>query len=460
MAEIARDAAPLTVEAMAEHLADGCKPASAHRIGSEHEKFVFRTADNGVVPYGPDAQGRGGIEALLKAHERYGWTGLYEDSDNGPTLIAMEREGGNISLEPGGQFELSGAPLEDVHQVCAEIGQHLTETKAIAGELGIGFLTLGHAPIWRRDQIPVMPKGRYAIMRAYMPKVGRLGLDMMFRTCTVQANLDFESEADMVAKFRLSLALQPIATALFANSPFVDGAPTGYLSSRARVWTDTDPDRTGMLGFVFQDGFGFETYARYALDVPMYFVRRNGRYIDASGQSFRAFMAGELPALPGERPTIKDWSDHLTTLFPEVRLKTYLEMRGADTGPPDRLCALAALWIGLFYDKAALAAAWDLVKSWSLEDHERLRIDAGRLGLKAVVAGRTAQAVAQDVLAIAREGLKRRARLSGGFLDETGYLGPLDEIAASGITPAERWLELYNGAWAGDLTRIYEAAAY
>jgi glutamate--cysteine ligase len=283
---------------------------------------------------------------------------------------------------------------------------------------------------------------------------------MMFRTCTVQANLDFASEADMIAKFRVSLALQPIATALFANSPFVDGAPTGYLSSRARVWTDTDPARTGMLGFVFADGFGFETYANYAADVPMYFVKRDGRYIDASGQSFRAFMAGELPALPGETPTIKDWSDHLTTLFPEVRLKTYLEMRGADAGPPGRLCALAALWIGLFYDPAALAAAWDLCKGWTIEDHDRLRLDAARVGLKAQVAGRSARDIAVDVLAIARGGLKRRARLSGGFTDETGYLAELDEIADSGITPAERWLDLYNGAWGGDLSRIYAAAAY
>ena len=460
MADIARDDPPLTVEAMAEHLANGCKPPGQHRIGSEHEKFVFRTGAHDPVPYAQDADGRGGIHALLTGHERFGWTGVYEDDVFGHTLIGMERDGGNISLEPGGQFELSGAPLEDVHQVCAEIGRHLTETKAIAGELGLGFLALGHAPVWRRDQIPVMPKGRYAIMRAYMPKVGGLGLDMMFRTCTVQANLDFASEADMVTKFRVSLALQPIATALFANSPFVDGKPTGWLSSRARVWTDTDPDRTGMLGFVFQDGFGFETYARYALDVPMYFLKRGGRYIDASGQSFRAFMAGELAAAPGERPTIKDWSDHLTTLFPEVRLKTYLEMRGADAGPPDRLCALAALWIGLLYDPAALAAAWDLCKAWTIQDHDGLRTDVARLGLQAAVAGRSVRDVALDVLAIAREGLKRRARLSGGFLDETGYLNVLDEIAESGITPAQRWLTQYEGPWGGDLTPIYEAAAY
>jgi len=460
MAENEQDGPPLTLLAMAEHLASGCKPVSQHRIGSEHEKLVFRQSDRRPVAYGADAEGRGGIHALLVAHERYGWSGVYEASLDGQTLIGMERDGANISLEPGGQFELSGAPLDNVHEVCAEIGRHLTETKAIARELELGFLSLGHTPDWRRNEIPVMPKGRYAIMRAYMPKVGDLGLDMMFRTCTVQANLDFASEADMVAKFRLSLALQPIATALFANSPFVEGEPTGYVSSRARVWTDTDPDRTGMLGFVFEDGFGFEAYARYALDVPMYFVKRRGLYIDASGQSFRAFMAGELPALPGERPTMKDWSDHLTTLFPEVRLKTYLEMRGADAGPPGRLCALAALWLGLLYDPAAQAAAWDLCKGWSIADHDRLRLDAARLGLKAQIAGRSAQDVARDVLVIAREGLKRRARLSGGLTDETSYLAELDAIADSGVTPAERWLALFNGPWGGELAPIYEAAAY
>ncbi len=452
---------PLTPHALAEHLADGCKPTHLHRVGSEHEKFVFRTADHSPVPYEADAQGRGGIHALLDGQARFGWSPVLEARpDGGETLIGMSRDGASLSLEPGGQFELSGAPLDNVHQICAEIGRHLTETKTIAGELGLGFLGLGHQPVWRRDQIPVMPKGRYAIMRAYMPKVGGLGLDMMFRTCTVQANLDFASEADMVAKFRLSLALQPVATALFANSPFVDGQPTGWLSSRARVWTDTDAARTGMLGFVFQDGFGFETYANYALDVPMYFVKRDGLYIDASGQSFRDFMAGQLPALPGERPTMKDWADHLTTLFPEVRLKTYLEMRGADTGPPSRLCALAALWTGLLYDAAAQAAAWDLCKAWTIADHDALRLDAARLGLKAQVAGRSLQDVAKDVLAIAREGLKRRARVNASLLDETIYLADLEAIADSGITPAERWLELYHGAWAGDLSPIYEAGAY
>ncbi|HKT52992.1 MAG TPA: glutamate--cysteine ligase [Caulobacteraceae bacterium] len=460
MAETVLDRPPLRFEDLAQRLASGCKPKAEFRVGAEHEKFVFRLGTHEPVPFGADDQGRGGIQALLTGVERFGWAGVYEDGPNGHALIALVRGGAGITLEPGGQFELSGAPLETVHDVCEEISQHLSETKHVAGELGLGFLALGFAPQWTRAQIPVMPKGRYAIMRSYMPKVGGRGLDMMFRTCTVQANLDFSSEADMVAKFRLSLALQPIATALFANSPFVEGRPSGLLSSRAQVWADTDADRTGMVPFVFEKGFGFETYARYALDVPMYFVKRDERYIDASGQSFRAFMAGELPALPGERPTMKDWDDHLSTLFPEVRLKTYLEMRGADAGPKERLCALTALWMGLLYDDAALAAAWDLCKHWSPDDRERLRTEVPRLGLKTEVAGRTARDVARDVVAIAREGLKRRARLGAAFTDETGYLAELEEIAETGITPAERLLDLYHGPWRGDVTPIYEAAAY
>ena len=456
MTETLCDERPLAFDDLVGALAKGCKPRADFRIGSEHEKFVFHTADYTAVPYEPN-----GIHALLQGLTRYGWNPVTEHRpDGGETLIALARSGASVSLEPAGQFELSGAPLETVHEVCGEIAAHLKEAKTVAGELGVGFLSLGFAPVWRREDTQIMPKGRYQIMRDYMPKVGKLGLDMMLRTCTVQANLDFSSEADMAAKFRLSLALQPLATALFANSPFLEGKPSGLLSSRANVWTDTDPDRTGMLGFVFEDGFGFDTYVRYALDVPMYFVKRNGLYIDVAGQSFRAFMEGKLPGLPGERPTLKDWEDHLSTIFPEVRLKTYLEMRGSDTGPPDRLCALAALWIGLLYDDAAMAAAWDLCKHWKVEDHERLRADAARHGMRTMVAGRSLQDLAKDVLTIAREGLNRRNRLSGSMTNETGFLGPLDEIAESGITPAERWLELYNGEWGGDISRVYEAAAY
>jgi glutamate--cysteine ligase len=452
MADVVSDERPLTFQDLVAWFEAGNKPKSAWRVGAEHEKFVFRLGSYEPVAY----DGPAGIHALLNGLKRFGWAPVME----GETIIGLERNGANVSLEPGGQFELSGAPLQDMHEICDETGNHLAEVKAVADELGLGFLGLGHTPLWRRDEVPIMPKGRYKIMREYMPKVGNLGLDMMFRTCTVQANLDFGSEADMVLKFRTSLALQPICTALFANSPFVEGKPSGYVSSRARIWTDTDPDRTGMLGFVFEDGFGFETYARYALDVPMYFAKRGDRYIDLSGKSFRKFMDGDLPEMPGQRPSIKDWADHTTTLFPEVRLKQYLEMRGADAGPWSRLCALPALWTGIFYDDAALAAAWDLAKHWSVDDHERLRADVARIGLKAQIAGRSVQDVAKDMVAIAKEGLKRRNRLSGGMVDETGYLAELEEIADSGITPAERLLELYHGPWKGDVRRVFEDFAY
>ena len=369
-------------------------------------------------------------------------------------LIGLEHGMANVSLEPGGQFELSGAPFANCHDIAAETARHLDEVKRVGGELDLGFLGLGHDPLWSRADTPVMPKGRYDIMRAYMPTVGGLGLDMMLRTCTVQANLDFSSEADMAAKFRLSLALQPLATALWANSPFAEGKPTGWLSTRARVWTDTDPDRTGLLGFVFEDGFGFDRYTDYALDVPMYFVKRDGAYVNTAGRSFRAFMEGRLPELPGERPTLKDWNDHLTTAFPEVRLKTYLEMRGSDVGAQAMLDALPAFWAGLLYDPAALAASWDVAKGWTREEREALRVDAARVGLKAQVAGRSLQDVAKDVLAIAAEGLSRRG------MDEAGFLAPLNEIAATGLTAADRLLEKFNGPWNGDVRKAYEELAY
>jgi len=456
MADVVVDDRPLVFDDLIAWIAKGEKPAQAWRVGAEHEKFVFRLDSHDPVPY----DGPAGIFALLEGLKRFGWAGVYEPSDRGDVLIGLQRGLANVSLEPGGQFELSGAPLETMHDICAETGQHLEEVKTVADELGLGFLGLGFTPVWRRQDVPVMPKGRYDIMRRYMPKVGGLGLDMMLRTCTVQANLDFGSEADMVAKFRTSLALQPVVTALFANSPFIEGKPSGFLSARANVWTDTDPDRTGMLDFVFQDGFGYEAYVNYALGVPMYFAKRNDRYVDLAGKSFRRFMDGELAELPGERPGLKDWADHVTTIFPEVRLKQYLEMRGADSGPWGRLCALPALWTGIFYDAAALAAAWDLAKAWTPEQHNALRADVARRGLKAQIAGRTVQDVAKDMLAIAREGLRRRNRLSGGLVDETGYLAELDEIADSGITPAERLLEQYHGPWRGDAGKVFETHSY
>jgi glutamate--cysteine ligase len=457
MAETTCDDRPLAFADLVSWFSEGGKDPSQFRVGAEHEKFVFRLADHAPVPY----DGEAGIRALMEGLMRFGWAGTYELSPTGgQTLIGLSRGQANVSLEPGGQFELSGAPLHTMHDICEETGQHLEEVKTVAAELGLGFLGLGFTPIWKRDEVPIMPKGRYKIMREYMPKVGSMGLDMMFRTCTVQANLDFADEADMVAKFRVSLALQPIATALFANSPFTEGKPNGFLSARANVWADTDNDRTGLLDFVFEDGFGFERYARYALDVPMYFVKRDGRYLDVAGRSFRDFLDGRLPELPGERPTLKDWVDHTSTIFPEVRLKQYLEMRGADAGPWSRLCALPALWAGLLYCPDCQAAAWELCRDWTGEERLALRDDAARVGLQAKVAGRTAQDVAKDMLAIAHEGLKRRDHLSAGMVDETGYLAEVEEIAETGVTAAQRLLDLYHGPWHGDASQVFEACAY
>jgi len=437
--------------ALIDYFATGEKPRARFRIGAEHEKFVFHNSDLSRPAYA----GTDGIEALLKGLTRFGWAEVYEKG----RLIALSRDGASVTLEPGGQFELSGAPLETVHAIAAETARHIDEVKVVGGELGLGFLGVGFSPLWSREQTPVMPKGRYNIMRAYMPKVGNLGLDMMLRTSTIQANLDYESEADMVLKFRVSLSLQPLATALFANSPFTEGKPNGFLSARANVWTDTDPDRTGLLAFVFEDGFGYERYAQYALDVPMYFVKRDD-YIDASGQSFRAFLKGELPALPGARPTMDDWGDHLTTLFPEVRLKKYLEMRGADGGPQSHINALAAFWAGILYDQTALEAAWDLVKRWRHEDRLEWRARAAKTGLKGEIAGRAVTDWAREALEIAEAGLKRRGLLSESGQDESIYLAPLFEIADSGVTLADRWLEKYHGEWGGKVEPVYQAAAY
>ena len=437
---------------LVEWLEAGCKPKPRWRIGTEHEKFCFRLSDLKRLPYeGPD-----GIGALLEGLQRFGWAAVEEDG----RVIALTQDNGAITLEPGGQFELSGAPVRTIHETCAEVHTHLHQVKEVAAELGIGLIGLGFDPKWRREDVPWMPKGRYKIMRDYMPKRGGLGLDMMLRTCTVQVNLDYASEADMVRKFRASLALQPVATALFANSPFKEGKPNGFLSYRSHVWTDTDPDRTGILPFVFEPGMGFERYVDYLLDVPMYFVFREGRYLDASGQSFRDFLKGRLPALPGEIPTTGDFADHVTTVFPEVRLKRYLEMRGADGGPWKRLCALPALWVGLLYDEGALAAADELTRGWTLEDHQHLRREVPRLGLKTPFRGGTVQDLARRVLSLSLEGLTVRARATGYGKDETCFLDPLMEIAESGVTPAEELLARYHGRWNGSVDPVFREYAY
>ena len=437
---------------LVDYLARGCKPAPEWRIGTEHEKFGYHLENLRPLEY----EGDHGIRAMLEGLQRFGWQPVME----GENVIALSMGGASVSLEPGGQFELSGAALETLHQTCDEVHTHLAQVKEVAGEIGAGFIGLGFNPKWTRADMPLMPKGRYGLMRRYMPTKGDLGLDMMFRSCTVQVNLDFASEADMVKKFRVGLALQPIATALFANSPFTEGRPNGFLSFRSHIWTDTDPDRTGMLPFVFEDGFGFEAYADHALDVPMYFVYRDGKYIDATGQSFRSFMAGELPALPGERPTIRDWEDHLTTLFPEVRMKRFLEMRGADGGPWARLCALPALWVGLLYDGAALDAAWDLVKDWTDEERETLRSEVPRTALATKFRGRTVRDIAAEVIAIAESGLKSRERQGSTAPDETEYLEALQLIVDRGTTPAEELLERFHGRWQGSVDPLFTECAY
>lgn len=437
---------------LAAYLESGNKPASDWRIGTEHEKFAYRLSDLRPLPYdGPD-----GIGALLQGLTRFGWEPVEENGH----VIALTQGLANITLEPGGQVELSGAPLETIHQTCCELHNHLRQVKTVGGELGIGMIGLGFQPKWAYGDIPWMPKGRYAIMRAYMPKKGKLGLDMMARTCTVQVNLDYSSEADMVKKFRVSLALQPIATALFANSPFTEGRPNGFQSFRSHIWTDTDADRCGDLPFVFEDGFGFERYADHALDVPMYFVYRDGKYIDASGQSFRDFIDGRLPALPGEVPRMTDWTDHLTTLFPEVRLKKYLEMRGADGGPWRRLCALPAFWTGLLYDGTALDAAWDMVKDWTAEERAELRATAPRLGLRAPFRGRTLREVAAEALDVSRSGLARRNRRDNWGDDECHFLDTLYAIVGAGRSPSDELLARFHGEWGGSVDKVFEEYAY
>ncbi len=433
------------------YLERGAKPREHWRIGTEHEKFGYSLDDLRPLPY----EGPAGIRAMLEGLGRFSWRPVLEEGK----VISLEMDGQAITLEPGGQLELSGAPLATLHETCDEVNTHLDQVKTVAGELGVAFLGLGFQPKRPRAEIPVMPKERYGIMRRYMPTRGTLGLDMMLRTCTVQVNLDVASEADMVKKFRVALALQPVATALFANSPFTEGKPNGFLSYRSQIWTDTDPDRCGILPFVFEDGMGFERYAEHALDVPMYFVYRQG-YVDAAGQSFRDFLDGKLAALPGERPTLKDWEDHLTTLFPEVRLKQFLEMRGADGGPWRRLCALPALWVGLLYDDGALDAAWDLVKDWSAEERAEMRAEVPKRALGTQVGGRPLVELAAQVLEIAAAGLKARARLDAFGEDEAHFLDALRTIVASDKTPAEELLEAYEGPWAGDIDRVFEEYAY
>jgi glutamate--cysteine ligase len=441
-----------TKRQLIEDFAAGAKPRDAWRIGTEHEKLGFDKTT--LKPL--DFDGELSVRSVLERLTRFGWEAVMEG--NNPT--ALTRSGSTITLEPGGQLELSNAPLDDLHETSLENARHINELKQVGEEIGAGFIGIGFPPEWTREDMHWMPKARSRIMRAYMPKKGALGLDMMLRTCTVQANLDFKSEADMVKKFRVSLALQPFATALFANSPFLEGADSGYKSYRSHIWTDTDPDRCGMLPFVFEDGFGFERYTDYILGVPMYFVYRDGTYIDAAGQSFRDFLEGKLPALPRELPTISDWTNHVTTAFPEVRLKRFLEMRGADSGPLPALAALPALWAGLLYDQTSLDAAWDIVRHWSVEDRNYLRIHAPRAGIATRLRGRPLSELAREIVEISHTGLRARKRLDAHGNDETIYLAPLDRAVASGRSPADEFLAKWEGEWMRSFGPLFRDHAY
>jgi glutamate--cysteine ligase len=431
------------------YLETGSKPKSEWRIGTEHEKFVYDLKTMKPVPY----EGRNGIRAMLEGMRRFGWEPVME----GDNIIGLSQDGASISLEPGGQFELSGAALRSVHETCAEVNTHQEQVRQIANELGVGVMGLGYAPNWALEDVPQMPKGRYNIMRRYMPKVGGYGLEMMFRTCTVQVNLDYSSEADMVKKFRVGLALQPVATALFANSPFREGRPNGFLSYRSQIWTDVDNARSGMLPFVFETGFGFERYVDYALDVPMYFVYRDGRYIDVAGKSFRHFLDGSIPELKGVTPSMSDWADHLTTIFPEVRMKRFLEMRGADAGGWRRICGLPALWTGIYYDQTALDAAWDMVKTWTAEERQAMRDAVPKQAFKTPFRGRTVGDLAREMLDISAAGLRLRAQTDSVGTNEEGFLQPLYELVNRGYTRAEETLARFKGEWAGDMCRLFDS---
>jgi glutamate--cysteine ligase len=457
MARDTTDQTPVSsIDELVAHLAEGCKPKDQFRIGTEHEKFAFFLADNTPVPY----QGERSISALLKGmRDMLGWE---EILDEGNIIGLVEPTGkGAISLEPGGQFELSGAPLENIHQTCRESNSHLAQLREIAEPLGIGFLGLGGSPLWTRAQTPRMPKSRYDIMTNYMPKVGSQGLDMMYRTCTIQVNLDFSSEADMRRKMQVSMRLQPLATALFALSPFTEGKPNGLLSWRSDIWRDTDNDRTGVLPFVFSDDFGFADYAEWALDVPMYFIVRGGHYHDCTHVTFRQFMNGALEGdIADGTPNMGDWANHLSTLFPEVRLKRFLEMRGADGGPWRKICALPAFWVGLLYDEAALDAAMELTRNWQYEEVQALRDSVPRLGYDAEIGGHTLHTVLRDVLAIARAGLQARKQLNEEDNDEAHFLAPLEESVARGKTGAGELLDLYHGPWQQSVAPVFKDYAY
>ncbi len=453
MSNISKDSQIESKQQLIDYIASGSKPKDEWTIGTEHEKFVYCIDSQKPVPY----DGERSIKAILEALQKeFDWEPIME----GEYIIGLKKDGQSVTLEPGGQLELSGAMVKTLHQTCAESNNHLRQAQAVSKKLGINYIGMGFNANTKREDVPIMPKGRYEIMRNYMPKKGNLGLDMMLRTCTIQVNLDYSSEADMVKKFRVSLALQPIATAIFASSPFTEGKPNGFQSYRSHIWTDTDPDRCGILPFVFEDGMGFEAYVDHVLNVPMYFVNRGSVYHDVAGKSFKDFMNGRLEGFEGQIPTIKDWEDHMSTLFPEVRLKKFLEMRGADGGTWSRICALPALWVGLLYDETALDAAWDMVKDWSHDEHQQLRDNVPRDALSVPFRDTNVQGIAKQMLDISAEGLKRRGFLNNSGEDETVFLTSLYDTVESGKTTAQRMLDCYHGAWKGDVSHVFRDCSF
>ena len=447
---------PVDFGQMVAWVSGGETPPDQLKIGTEHEKFLFHRQSLSPVAY----EGEAGIGALLARLLTELGPGAEPILEKGNIIGVIDADGGAVTLEPGGQLELSGAPLDDIHATCSETGHHLRNMLAAAKPLDIGMMGVGYHPTARREDISFMPKGRYRIMSRHMPKVGTLGLDMMLRTCTVQVNLDFVDEADMRKKFRTSLALQPVATALFANSPFKEGKPSGWLSTRAQAWTDTDASRSGVPACVFDPYFGYEQWIDYILDVPMYFLHRGDDYIDVAGQSFRDFMDGMLPGFEGQMPSMADFQDHITTAFPEVRLKRYLEMRGADGGAWGNICALPAFWVGLLYDEESLAAAAELAAGLTANDVMEARLSVSRDGLRGQLGGRDVHKLASELVGLASAGLRRRARIDDSGNDESGFLAPLREVVTSGETPADRLLRLNETVWKGDLSQIFTAEQY
>ncbi|MDX8382005.1 MAG: glutamate--cysteine ligase [Ghiorsea sp.] len=443
-------------EELADYFRSGCKPKSDWKIGTEHEKIGYCKNSLRPIPYFGEKSIQHLLERLADWNYDEQWLAVLENGNP----IALKHGLASITLEPGGQLELSGAPLATIHETHDEVGRHFDLLRHLTTELEMGFLAVGFQPKWKRSDIPWMPKSRYNVMREYMTKVGTKGHDMMLRTATTQANLDFESEADMVKKMRVAYCLQPMVTALFAASPFKDGKPSGLLSTRADCWLDTDPNRTGIPGCVFKDDFSFESWTEWVLDVPMYFVLRDGDYVDCTGESFRDFLEGKLPSLPGQHPTYADWELHVSTTFPEVRLKQFIEVRGADSGGWDWISALPALWKGLLYDEATLNKAWDMVKDWQHGDVVELMKNVPKTALKTSFLDKNVHHFAEIVLNLAKEGLDNINVCDKNGRCEAQYLTPLFEVVSSGETQSDKWLKLYHGVWNENIDCLFKEASH